>query len=103
MTPGAPPRDALHGVNGKPVNSRCGYGPWLPLLVVSPYAKHNFVDHSVTDQSSIIKFVEDNWLEGKRIGQGSYDALASSLYEMFDFWQRPTAKLILDPSTGNPK
>ena len=29
---------------------RCGYGPRLPLLVVSPWARRNFVDHSVTDQ-----------------------------------------------------
>ena len=33
---------------------RCGYGPRLPLLVVSPYARVNFVDHSLTDQTSII-------------------------------------------------
>jgi hypothetical protein len=29
--------------------------------------------------SSIIRFIEDNWLEGERIGQGSYDAFAGSL------------------------
>ena len=40
---------------------RCGYGPRLPLLVVSPWARSNYVDHTLTDQSSIIRFVEDNW------------------------------------------
>lgn len=40
---------------------RCGYGPRQPLLVISPYAKVNFVDHTITDQSSILRFVEDNW------------------------------------------
>jgi len=54
----------LPGIEGKPVNGRCGYGPRLPLLVISPWAKHNFVDHRVTDQSSIIRFIEDNWLNG---------------------------------------
>jgi phospholipase C len=49
---------------------RCGYGPRLPLLVVSPFAKRNFVDHTVTDQSSILRFIEDNWQLG-RIGGGS--------------------------------
>ena len=41
---------------------RCGYGPRLPLLVISPYAKQNYVDHTVMDQSSVIRFIEDNWL-----------------------------------------
>ncbi|MEJ2399358.1 MAG: alkaline phosphatase family protein, partial [Gammaproteobacteria bacterium] len=35
---------------------RCGYGPRLPLLVISPWARRNYVDHSVTDQSSILRF-----------------------------------------------
>ena len=42
-----------------PYPDRCGYGPRQPLLVISPYAKANFVDHSVTDQSSILQFIED--------------------------------------------
>jgi len=35
--------------------SRCGYGPRLPLMIISPYAKPNFVDHSITDQTSILR------------------------------------------------
>ena len=64
---------------------RCGYGPRLPLLVVSPWAKKNFVDHTVTDQSSIIHFIEDNWLNSWRIGGGSFDAISNSIDQMFDF------------------
>jgi phospholipase C len=94
---------ALPGLN--PANThalgRCGYGPRLPLLVVSPWARKNFVDHSVTDQTSIIRFVEDNWLGGERIGQGSYDALANSITQMFDFHDlRNSRRLYLNPSTG---
>ena len=48
------------------------------LLVISPYAKQNFVDHTITDQSSIVRFIEDNWLNGQRI-QGSFDAIAGPL------------------------
>lgn len=104
LTPGTPPAHALPGLNGKPVNGRCGYGPRQPLLVISPYAKHNFVDHTVTDQSSILRFIEDNWLDGERIGQGSYDAIAGSLDNMFDFHQAPrNPKLILDPNLGTPE
>ena len=90
----------LPGINGGAANGRCGYGPRQPLLVISPWAKHNFVDHTVTDQSSIIRFIEDNWLYGERIGQGSYDAVAGSLLNMFDFAQLPNTKLKLDPQTG---
>jgi phospholipase C len=81
---------------------RCGYGPWLPLLVISPYAKQNFVDHSVTDQSSILRFIEDNWQLG-RIGDQSFDAKAGSLSNLFDFTHGERApRLFLDPVSGQP-
>jgi phospholipase C len=81
---------------------RCGYGPRLPLLVISPYAKINFVDHAVSDQSSILRFIEDNWSLG-RIGNQSFDALAGSLTTMFDFAHGGRAQpLYLDPTTGEP-
>ncbi len=64
----------------------------------------NHVDHTLTDQTSVIHFIEDNWLGGQRIGDGSYDALSGPLTGMFDFESRkPTAaKLFLDPTTGEP-
>jgi phospholipase C len=81
---------------------RCGYGPRLPLLLISPFAKRNFVDHTVTDQTSILRFIEDNWSLG-RIGDQSFDAIAGSLAGMFDFDDHgPNHRLILDPTTGNP-
>ncbi len=83
---------------------RCGYGPRQPLLVVSPWAKENFVDHTITDQTSITRFIEDNWLGGQRIGGGSFDALANPINQMFDFKHHGDreGKLFLDPSTGEP-
>jgi len=57
---------------------RCGYGPRLPLIVISPFARENFVDNSVTDQSSILRFIEDNWQLGS-IGNQSTDAIAGTL------------------------
>jgi phospholipase C len=82
---------------------RCGYGPRLPLMVISPYAKQNFVDHNLSDQSSIIRFVEDNWLNGQRIGQGSFDAIAGPLDYMFDFEAAPnTAPFTLSENSGLP-
>ena len=73
----------------------------MPLLVISPWAKVNAVDHTVTDQSSILRFIEDNWHLG-RIGGGSFDALAGPLDGLFD-WQRPhMAPLYLSPGSGEP-
>jgi phospholipase C len=84
-------------------NGRCGYGPRLPLLVISPWAKRNFVAHNLTDQSSILRFIEDNW-RLPRIS-GSYDSLAGTLSTMFNFHQRQGhhhGTLFLNPLTGQP-
>jgi phospholipase C len=94
---------ALPGLNPVLAHAlgRCGYGPRLPLLVISPYARQNFVDHTVTDQSCIIRFVEDNWLSGQRIGSGSFDSIANSITQMFNFKKvRSNGVLFLNPSTG---
>ena len=99
-------RDTLPGVNPTAVhaNGRCGYGPRLPLLVISPWARVNMVDHTLTDQSSITRFVEDNWLAGQRLGGGSFDAIAGPLDNMFDFTKPYVSdrRLILDEETGEP-
>jgi len=97
--------DALNGDGkcGTPApgayQGRCGYGPRLPLLVVSPFARVNFVDHSLTDQTSILRFIEDNWDLG-RIGDQSYDELAGPLDPMFDFDKGSAMPVMLDPKTG---
>jgi len=71
-------------------------------MVISPYAKQNHVDHRVTDQASILRFIEDNWDLG-RIGGGSLDEKAGTLNGLFDFEEGGKAgKLILDPGTGLP-
>ena len=93
---------ALPGYDGKPnAQGRCGYGPRLPFIVVSPYARVNYVDHTLIDQTSILRFIEDNWLHGRRL-TGSFDALAGPLDSMLD-WKKPKAdKLILDEENGQP-
>jgi len=52
--------------------------------VISPWAKPNYVSHTVTDQSSILRFIEDTFLNQQRIGQGSYDGIAGSIGDMLD-------------------
>jgi phospholipase C len=99
--------DKLLGVNnlcGSPkngsYNDRCGYGPRLPILTISPFSKVNYIDHQITDQSSILKFIEDNWNLG-RIGGQSIDEKAGSILGMFNFTKgHDNQKLFLDPNTG---
>ena len=84
---------------------RCGYGPRMPLLAISPYSRINAVDHTVVDQASILRFIEDNWATG-RLGNSSYDDIPAgkpSIAGMFDFSPGATraGKLVLDPATGN--
>jgi len=80
---------------------RCGYGPRLPLLVISPFARTNYVDHAVTDQTSVLRFIEDNWSLG-RIGDHSFDEKAGTLAGLFDFTGASARVLILDETTGAP-
>jgi phospholipase C len=89
---------------------RCGFGPRLPMMVISPYAKSNAVDHHLSQQASIINFVEYNW--GLRGIPGSADqvlrvrdrnaGLPFDLAGMFDFSGAQNGKLLLDPTTGQP-
>jgi len=114
LTPSATNLDFLFGPGncGTPLPgadaARCGLGPRQPLLVISPWAKSNFVDHTLTHQASVLRFIEDNWKLGfidgpvaPRAGTGSVDRYANSLDNMFDFKHEPhTRPLILDEVTG---
>jgi phospholipase C len=72
--------------------ARCGHGPRLPLIVISPYANTNYVDHTLTNQASIINFIESNWglgyIDGPTRpanGQASFDRDSGTLNGMFNF------------------
>ena len=88
--------------SGTPEQGRCGVGMRQPLLVISPYSRRNFVDSHLTTQSSVVKFIEDNWLGRERIGNGSNDALTGSLTHMLSFTGPGNDRLFLNPSTGEP-
>ncbi len=89
---------------------RCGFGPRLPMLVVSPYAKSNYVDHGLRNQASTINFVEYNW--HLPAIAGSFDQAQEKvdksehvpfdLAGMFEFDGRPNPRLPLSPLTGEP-
>jgi phospholipase C len=93
----------LDGLGGKPVNGRCGPGTRLPFLVISPWAKRNYVSHTYISQASVVRFIEDNWLNGERLGGGSFDATTGSIMDMFDFSRhRLDPPLFLSGQTGEP-
>ena len=112
VTQSQTPMDALTGTGTCGTNAakvpdgqqaRCGVGPRLPLMVISPFARQNFVDGTFTDQTSVVRFIEDNWLGGERIANGSVDATAGTLENMFDFSGGHAHKLFLDPVSGEPR
>jgi phospholipase C len=87
---------------------RCGFGPRLPMLVISPFARRNHVDHNLSDQASIINLIEYNWglpgiagsadqvLRRKDTSEG----IRFDLGGMFNFRHPQDRKVILDPNTG---
>jgi len=119
--------DAVSAANGgncgspkaDAIQARCGFGPRLVLNLVSPWAKVNYVDHTLTDQSSLLRFIEDNWnlnyIDGNAVRDASngrrrpaftvspqkqsFDVVTGSFDNMFDD-ERHLSRLILDPVSG---
>jgi phospholipase C len=68
-----------------------GLGFRVPCLIISPYAKDRFVDHTQYEFASILKFIEEVYGTGS-IGptsQGYTDQRATSLDAAFNFKQKP--------------
>ncbi len=84
-------------------NGRCGYSQRLPMVVISPCTRQNYVSGKLTNTASVVKFIEDNWLGGESI-KGSFDKSSGSLYAkggLLDFNVKPhLTPLILNPTTG---
>jgi phospholipase C len=91
---------APNGVGGSPVNGRCGPGVRIPFLVISPWANQNYVDHTQISQASVVRFIEDNWLSGERLGGGSFDATTGSIDGLFDFTGPGNAPVLFLPPSG---
>ncbi len=88
--------------SGQPEQGKCGVGPGLPFLVISSWARRNFVDNTLIDQSSVEKFIEQNW-GLPALGTGAADAAAGSIGWMFRFGPCPdNSALFLDAATGAP-
>jgi len=57
-----------------------GDGFRVPLILISPLAKHGYIDHTLSDDSSLVRFIEDNFGLGN-LGAG--DATANDLTDAF--------------------
>jgi phospholipase C len=85
-----------------PLVGRCGYGPRLPMLLLSPWARPNSVDRNAMSTDAILRFIEDRFAHHRRIGHGSLDLVAGSLDGVFSLATPHPRPLVLSPATGEP-
>jgi phospholipase C len=95
-----------------PVVDANGYGLRVPGLVISPYARTGYVDHQVLSFDAYLKFIEDDFLHGRRLNprtDGRPDPrpdvrenakLLGDLVKDFDFGQQPRRPLLLPLHPG---
>ena len=74
-----------------------GLGFRVPALIISPYAKPGFLDHTVYDFESTLKFVEWRFSLPALTAR---DADANNLLNAFNFNQKPLAPLIIPLSNS---
>jgi phospholipase C len=84
-----------------------GYGLRVPAMVISPFAKKGFIDHQTLSFDAYVKFIEDDFLGGRRLdpkNDGRPDprptvredvAQLGDLRRDFDFGQPARSPLIL--------
>jgi acid phosphatase len=65
-----------------PAIDRWGDGTRVPAIIISPFAKRGFVDHTQYDTTSILKFIESRW---HLRPLGTRDANANNLLNAFKF------------------
>lgn len=73
-----------------------GFGPRVPLMILSPYAKPGYISHTLYEFSSVLRFIETRF--GLR-PLTFRDGIANNTLDSFDFTQPPQAPLILQQRT----
>ena len=79
-----------------PFSDRFGFGPRVPLLIISPYAKSGYISHTNYEFSSLLKFAEERFGLNPLADR---DAQANDMLDSFDFTQDPLPPLILQQRT----
>jgi phospholipase C len=89
-----------------------GFGLRVASMLISPYAKHGYIDHQALSVDAINKFIEDTFLNGQRLdpaNDGRPDSrptvrennpLLGDLSQDFDFTQPPSAPVLLPVVTA---
>lgn len=75
-----------------PNRGNLGFGPRVPAIIISPYARSHTVDTNTYDFSSVVRLAEDVFHLGHL---SSFDRTAGDLRHAFNFQQRPRAPLVL--------
>ncbi len=75
--------DHVSPPSASPVDGQ-SYGPRVPLLALGPFAKTNFVSHVQLEHSSVVRFIEWNWLNGATGQLGGRDAVVNNLGSLLD-------------------
>lgn len=71
-------------------------GPRVPTLVISPYARRGYIDHTQLEFDSFARFFEQNF---HLPSLTSRDGHAPSMLSSFDFHQKPLPPLLLKSRT----
>ncbi len=71
------------------------YGPRVPTVIISPYARPHYIDHSTLDFTSVLKFIEDDF---RLKPLTALDRRAGSLTSSLDFHQKPLAPYVQKPA-----
>lgn len=74
-----------------------GYGPRVPMIVISPYVKQGYVSHYTYDFTSVLKFIEQRW-NLKHLTPR--DDRANNMADCFDFSQMPASALVIPVPPG---
>jgi phospholipase C len=77
-----------------------GYGLRVPGLVISPYARQGYIDHTVYSFDSWLRMVEDRFSVKSMTAR---DTNATPMWNAFDFTQAPRLPYVLDATIkGSP-
>jgi phospholipase C len=68
------------------------YGFRVPAIIISPYAKKGFIDNTLYDASSILRFIEYNY---NISAIGKRDGMANNMLNAFNFTMEPREPLYL--------
>ncbi len=84
-----------------------GYGLRVPGLVISPYAKQGYIDHTTMTFDSYLQLIEDRFLGGQRLDPSTMsrpdsrtsvrENIAGSVLGAFDFTQEPRPPDVMNP------